>query len=76
VSVEEFIGLKSVNPENQSGDGTILVIEEMRGKSALTRNASSSKDSVFDKYKALPSSWAKTFEEFSNSASNGLFTPV
>ena len=76
VSVVEFIGLKLVNPETQSGDGAIMVMEEMRGKSASTRNASSEKESAFDKSKALPSSWAKTFVEFANSASNELFTPV
>jgi hypothetical protein len=75
VFVVELIGLKLVNPENQSGDGIIFAMEEMRGKSASTRNASSDKDWAIDKDKAFPASWAKTFDEFANSASKARFTP-
>jgi hypothetical protein len=72
-------GLKLVNPENQSGLGAILEIEEMKGKAASTLKAPSNWESALDKLlmnMAFPSAWARTSVEFPNSASNGSFTPV
>jgi hypothetical protein len=76
VFVVALSGLKLVNPENQSGLGAIMEIEEMRGKAASTLKASSNWDSALLMNMAFPSSWAKTSVEFPNSTSNVSFTPV